>query len=131
MVHNTLPSQDASKHQIWDAYLNKSRRYALDTIILETRSEVKVKKASVTLKWYVTHCHPKMQSHTKFHIPFSKKCRRYAPDTIILEMRSKVKVTMTQKWYVTLPRPKMHPHAKFGMSILNNIGDMPQTLKEY
>ena len=31
MVHNNLPSQDASTHQIWDSYLKDYRRYALDT----------------------------------------------------------------------------------------------------
>ena len=43
--------------------------YAPDTIILKTRSEVKV---TVTLKWYVTLRHPMMHSHTKFGIPTSK-----------------------------------------------------------
>ena len=42
-------------------------RYAPDTIILKTRSEVKV-----TQKWYVTPCHPKMYLHTKVGIPISK-----------------------------------------------------------
>ena len=45
-------------------------RYARDTIILKTRSEVKVK---VTQKWYMTLRHPKMYPHTKFGIPISKK----------------------------------------------------------
>ena len=42
--------------------------YALDTIILKSRSEVKVK---VTRNWYATLCHPKMHPHTKFGIPTS------------------------------------------------------------
>ena len=31
MVRNTLPSQDASTHQIWNFYLKECRRYAQDT----------------------------------------------------------------------------------------------------
>ena len=34
--------QDASKHQIWNSYLKEYKRYASDTIILKSRSEVKV-----------------------------------------------------------------------------------------
>ena len=41
----------------------------MDTIILKTRSEVKV---TVTQKWYATLRHPKMHPHTKFGIPTSK-----------------------------------------------------------
>ena len=44
-------------------------RYARDTIILKTRSEVKV---TVTQTWYVTPRHPKMYLHTKVGIPISK-----------------------------------------------------------
>ena len=44
-------------------------RFAPDTIILKTRSEVKV---TVTRKWYATLRHPKMYQHTKFGIPTSK-----------------------------------------------------------
>ena len=43
----------------------------MDTIILKTRSEVKV-KVIVTRKWYATLRHPKMYPHTKFGIPTSK-----------------------------------------------------------
>ena len=43
--------------------------YALDTIILKTRSEIKV---TVTQKGFVTLRHPKMQFHTKFGISISK-----------------------------------------------------------
>ena len=46
-------------------------RYAPDTIILKTRSEVKV-KVTVTRKWYATLRHPKMHPRTKFGIPTSK-----------------------------------------------------------
>ena len=31
MVCDTLPSQDASTHQIWNSYLKEYRRYAPDT----------------------------------------------------------------------------------------------------
>ena len=47
-------------------------RYAPDTIILKTRSEVKV---TVTQKCNVTPCHPKMYLHTKVGIPISKNIR--------------------------------------------------------
>ena len=69
MVCDTLPSQDAYTHQIWNSYLKEYKRYTLDTILLTTRSEVKV---SVTQKWYVTLRHPKMHFHTKFEIFISK-----------------------------------------------------------
>ena len=48
---------------------SKNMRYAPDTIILKTRSEVKV---TVTQNLYVALCHPKMHIHTKFGIPISK-----------------------------------------------------------
>ena len=35
-------TQEESTHQIWDSYIKKYRRYAPDTIILETRSKVKI-----------------------------------------------------------------------------------------
>ena len=41
----------------------------MDTIILQTRSEVKV---TVTQKWYMSLRHPNMYPHTKFGIPDSK-----------------------------------------------------------
>ena len=44
----------------------------MDTIILKTRSEIKV---TVTWKWYMTLRHPKMYPHTKFGIPNSKNIR--------------------------------------------------------
>ena len=84
MVRNTPPSQDASTHKIWNSYLKEYRRYAPDTkrdgrtdrrmgivISIKTKSEVKV-KVTVTRKWYVTLCPPKMHPHTKFGIPTSK-----------------------------------------------------------
>ena len=45
LVHDTPSSQDVSTNQIWD-YI---KRYAQDTIILVSRSEVKV-KVTVTLR---------------------------------------------------------------------------------
>ena len=42
MASDTPPSQDAYTHQIWDSYLKEYKRYAQNTIILKTRSEVKV-----------------------------------------------------------------------------------------
>ena len=43
----------------------------MDTIILKTRSEVKV-KVTVTQKWYATLRHPTMYPHIKFGISTSK-----------------------------------------------------------
>ena len=71
MVCDTLPSKDASTHQIGIPTFN-NMRYAQDTIIIKTRSEVKV---TVTHKWYLTLDHPKMHPHTKFGIPTSKNIR--------------------------------------------------------
>ena len=68
MVHDTLPSQDVSTRQIRNSYLKENNRYTPDTIILKTRSEVKV---NVTQKWYVTLYYPKMHLHNKFGIPTS------------------------------------------------------------
>ena len=68
-VCDTSPSHDAFTHQIWNSYLKEYKRYAPYTIILKTRSEVKV---TVTRKWYMTLCHPNMHLHTKFRIPISK-----------------------------------------------------------
>ena len=59
------------------AFLKKrgdNKRYAMDKIILKTRSEVKV-KVTVTQKWYMTLRYPKMHPHTKFGIPNSKNIR--------------------------------------------------------
>ena len=49
--------RDAFTHHIWNSYLKEYKRYAPDTIILKTRSDVKV-KVTVTQKWYVTLRHP-------------------------------------------------------------------------
>ena len=88
MVCDTLPSQDAFTHQILNYYLKEYKRYAPDTIILKTRSEVRV---TVTRKWYVSLRHPKMQYHNKFGFPISKNIG----DMQFLETRSEVKVTVT------------------------------------
>ena len=69
MVNDTPLFQDASTHQIRTSILKEYERYARDTIILKTRSEVKV---TVGQKWYVTSRHPKMHLQTKFKIPISK-----------------------------------------------------------
>ena len=42
MVCDTQPIQDAYTNQIWNSYLKEYKRYAPDTIILKTRSEIKV-----------------------------------------------------------------------------------------
>ena len=56
-------------HTKFEIPTSNDMRYAPDTIILKTRSEVKV---TVTRKWYATLRHPKMHPHTKFGIPNSK-----------------------------------------------------------
>ena len=99
-------------------------RYARDIIILKTRSEVKV---TVTQKWYVTPCHPKMYLHTKIGVPISKNIGdMHQTQCSFQETRSEVKfkVTVTQLWYATLRHPKMHPHTKFEIPTSNNIRDM-------
>ena len=73
MVHDTLPSQNVFKHQIWNSYLKEYMGYAPDSMpILETRSEVKV---AVALGRYATLIHPEMRAHTKFWIPTSNNIR--------------------------------------------------------
>ena len=69
MICDTLSSQYAFTHQIWNSYLKEYRRYAPDSMqLLETWSEVKY-KVTVSQLWYVTLCHPKMHPQTKFEIP--------------------------------------------------------------
>ena len=108
---------------IWDSYLQKYKRYALDTIIIKSRSEVKV---TVTRKWYTTFHHRKMLPHTKSGIPISNN-KRYAHDTIIIKTRSKVKITATRKWYVTLRHPKIHIQTKLEIPTSKSIRYMLQT----
>ena len=77
MVCDTVQSQDAYAHQIWNSYHKEYRRYAPDSmLILETRSEVKV---TVTQGWYATLCHPKMHTHTKFGISTPNNIRDRLP----------------------------------------------------
>ena len=127
-----IATRDAFTPQIWNFYLKEYKRCAPDTIILKTRSEVKV-KITVTRKWYVTLRLPRMYLHTKFGIPTSKNIG----DMYLLETRSEVKVNVkgTQGWCATLYHLKMHPNTKFwippttkfGIPSLNYIGDMLST----
>ena len=116
MVCDTLPSLDESTHQIWNSFLKECKRYALDTIIPKTRSEVKV---TVTIKWYVTLHQPKVHLHTKFGIPISKNIE----DMHQTQPRSEVKftVTETQLWSATLCHRKLHLHTKFKIPTSNNM----------
>ena len=66
-----IATRDAFTHQIWNFYLKEYKRCAPDTIILKTRSEVKV-RVTVTRKWYVTLPYPRINLHTKFGVPTSK-----------------------------------------------------------
>ena len=69
MICDTLSSQDAFTHQIWNFYLKEYRRYAPNSMqFLETRSEVKF-EITVPKLWYVTLRYSKMHPHTKFEIP--------------------------------------------------------------
>ena len=102
-------------------------RYAPNTKILKTRSEVKV---TVTQNGMCDT--PSSQDAFRHQIwnSYLKEYRRYAPDTMqFLEIWSEVKfkVTVTQLWYVTLPHLKMHSHTKFEIPTSNNIRDMLRT----
>ena len=99
----------------------------MDTIILKTRSDVKV---TVTQKWHVTSRHPKMHLHTKFGIPISKNIgEMHQTQCSFQETRLEVKfkVTVTQLWYATLCNFKMHPHTQFEIPTSNKIRDMLRT----
>ena len=123
MVSDTPPSQDAYTHQIWNSYLNEYKRYAPNTIILKTRSEVKVTVTEMVCDT------PSSQDIFKHQIwsSYLKENRRYAPDSMqFLETRSEVKfkVIETQLWCATLRHPKMHSNAKLEILTSNNIRDV-------
>ena len=83
---DTLSSQDAFRHQIWNSYLKEYRRYAPDSMqFLEIRSEVKF-KVTVTQLWYATLPHPKMHSQTKFEIPTSNNIRDMLRTRLFLKL---------------------------------------------
>ena len=115
-------------HTIWNSYLKEYKKYALNTKILKTRSEVKV---TVTRNGM---CDTSSSQDAFRHIIWSsylKEYRRYAPDTMqFLEIRSEVKfkVTVTQLWYATLVHPKMHSHTKFEIPTSNNMRYAPATI---
>ena len=73
MVCDTLSSQDAFSHQIWNSYLKEYKIYAPDSMqFLKTKSEFKV---TVTQLWYAALRHPKMHPHYKFEILTSNNIR--------------------------------------------------------
>ena len=75
MLTDTLSSQYAFTHQIWNSHLKEYRGYAPDLMqFLETRPEVKL-KVTVTQLWYAAFPHLKMHLHTKFGIPTSNNIR--------------------------------------------------------
>ena len=79
MVRDTPSSQDASTHQIWNSYLKEYKKYAPNTKILKTRSEVKVKMTRNGM------CDtPLSQDAFRHQIwnSYLKEYRRYAPDTM-------------------------------------------------
>ena len=123
MVRDILPSQDAFTHQIWISYLKEYKRYDPYTIILKTRSEVKV---TVTKMVCNTPSSQYAFTHQIWN-SYLKEYRRYAPDSMqFLETRSEVKfkVTVIQLWYAALSYLQMHRHTKFEIHTSNNIRDM-------
>ena len=124
MVCDTPSSQDASTNQIWNSYLKEYKRYALDTIILKTRSEVKV---TLTPKIVCGTLSSQDASTHQIWNSYLNEYRRYAQDSMqFLENRSEVKfkVIVTQLWYATRCHPKMHPHTKYEIPTSNSIRDM-------
>ena len=122
----TLRYPKMHPHQIWNSYLKECKRYTPDTIILKTRSEVKV---TVTRKRYVTPSSQHAFTHQIWN-SYLKEYKRYAPDLMqFLETRSEVKfkVTVTQLWYVTLCHCKIYQHTKFEIPTSNNTLDMHRT----
>ena len=67
----TLCHSKMHQHTKFEIPTSNNMRYAPDTIILKTRSEVKL-KVTVTPNGHATLCHPKMYPHTKIGIPTSK-----------------------------------------------------------
>ena len=99
MVSDTSPSQDAYTHQIWNSYLKEYKRYAPNTIILKTRSEVKV---TVTRKVCDTRSSQDIFEHQIWN-SYLKEIRRYAPDSMqFLETRSEVKVIVTLFFFIVV-----------------------------
>ena len=106
IICETPPSQDAYTNQIWNSYLKEYRRYAPNTKILKTRSEVKV---TVTRNGMCDT--PASQDAFRHQIwnSYLKEYRRYEPDSMqFLEIKSEVKfkVTVTQLWYATFPQSR-------------------------
>ena len=86
----------------------------MDTIVLETRPEVKV-----TVTQTMACDTPPSQDAYKDQI-LDSYFRIISLSMIILETRTEGKVTVTHKWFATLGHPKMHPHIKFGIPTSNN-----------
>ena len=114
MVQDTQPSQDAFTNQIWDSLLQYYKRYAPDTIIIKTRSEVKV---TVARKLYVRLHHPKMHIHSKFGIPTSKNIRDMLRTQKFLKQGQRSRSQRLKMVCVTLCHLKMHLDTKFGIPI--------------
>ena len=103
LICETPPCQDAYTHQIWNSYLKEYKRYARntknlapDTIIIKTRSEVKV---TVTRNGMYDTLQSQDAFRHQIWNSYLKEYRRYAPDSMqFLETRSEVnfKVTVTQ-----------------------------------
>ena len=114
----TLSHPKMHAHTKFGIPTSNNMRYAPDTNILKTRSEVKV---TVTPKWYETLYHPKMHPHIKLGF-LSSNTRDMLRTHLFWKLGQViVKVTVTRKWYATLRHPKMHPHTKFGIPTSKNI----------
>ena len=78
-------------------------RYAWDTIILKTRSEVKVSDLKMVCDTLSSQDVFTNQNWKDMH---QTQCSFWKLGQV------KVKVTVTQLWYPTLFHPKMYPHSK-------------------
>ena len=117
MVHDTLPSKDASTHLIWNSY----RSFAPVLIqILETRSQAKVK---VTGKWKGTIRNSKMHSHSKLsskmHLHTEFLPQRISDMCSIIQLflklaqRSRSKWLEYDTWHSAIPRCIYTPNLEF------------------
>ena len=76
MVHDTLPSQDASTHQIWDSFLKEYRRYAPTSKNIGDMHRTQSRAEGRTVGWghknkmhYVTANLSPLQVNKKIHPP--------------------------------------------------------------
>ena len=86
IICETPSSQDAYTHQIWNSYLKEYKRYAPNTKILKTRSEVKV---TVTRNGMCDTSSSQDAFRHQIWNSYLKEYRRYEPDSMqFLEISS-------------------------------------------